>query len=64
MIIGALLVERLMERVSYSKLLKRINYSAAFGVLAFALPLIIFSSAPKQIFMILYLLYYIVPTQV
>ncbi len=54
MIIGALLVEKLMDRVSYSKLLKRINYTAAFGVLAFALPLIGFSSVPNQVFVLIY----------
>lgn len=54
MIIGALLVKRVMERVSYSKLLRRINYSTAIGVLAFALPLLVFSGVPDQIFILVY----------
>lgn len=54
MIIGALLVEKIMEKISYSKLLKRINYSASIGVLAFAVPLFTFNDIPNQLFITIY----------
>lgn len=54
MIIGALYVKKVMERVSYSKLLKTINFLTGLGALAFGLPLIISSDVPNQIFILIY----------
>jgi len=54
MIIGALLVNKIIGKISYSKLLKRISYSTGFGVIAFALPLLIFSETPTRNFILIY----------
>lgn len=54
MIIGALLVKRIMEKVSYSKLLKRISYLAGLWVLMFSLPPVVFPCIPGQYFVLIY----------
>ncbi|MFW6287299.1 MAG: MFS transporter [bacterium] len=54
MIIGALLIQKLMARISYSKLLKKINYTICVGILGFAMPLLLFSTVPHLIFVLIY----------
>ena len=54
MIIGALLVKKVMARTSYTKLLKKINYSVLLLVLVFMLPMIVSSTVPTQIFILIY----------
>jgi MFS family permease len=54
MLIGALLIKKVMGRISYSKLLKRISYSTGLLVVVFSIPLIIFSSVPAQMFVLIY----------
>ena len=54
MIIGALLTEKIMEKVSYNILIKNINFISAVGVTAFALPIIIFKMSPAPNFIMIY----------
>ncbi|MGM0410601.1 MAG: MFS transporter [Bacillota bacterium] len=54
MIIGALLVNKIMEKISYYKLLKIINLLAIIGVIAFAIPLIFTKNIPPQSFILIY----------
>ncbi len=54
MITGALLVNKILNKISYDKLLKRINFYSGLGVLMFGLPLLIFKDVPSTIFIIFY----------
>ena len=54
MITGALLVNKILEKISYNNLLKRIGFYSGTGVVAFALPLIIFNTVPNSLFITVY----------
>jgi MFS family permease len=54
MIMGALLTEKIMKKISYNHLIKKITYISAVGVTAFALPIIIFQSTPVSNFILAY----------
>src|SRR6056297_3424126 len=54
MIIGALLTEKIMDRISYNILIKNIAFISAVGVTAFALPVIIFRNIPTTYFILVY----------
>lgn len=54
MIIGALLTEKIMDKISYNILIKNIAFISAVGVTAFALPIIIFKIAPAPNFILSY----------
>lgn len=54
MIIGSLLTEKIMARISYNILIKKITFITAFGVAAFALPILIFNKRPDYNFILYY----------
>jgi len=54
MITGALLVNKILEKISYNNLLKRIGFYSGTGVVALALPLIIFNTVPNSLFITIY----------
>lgn len=54
MIIGALLTDRLLKKVNYSKLLSFIIFITGTAVILFVLPMIIFSTVPDQLFVLIY----------
>jgi len=54
MISGALLTEKIMGKISYNILIKNISFITAFGVTAFALPIIIFQNTPDSTFILVY----------
>jgi len=56
MISGALIVKKVVDNYSYSGLLKRISYIIVFMVPAFSAPLLIFSSKPARLFILIYYL--------
>ena len=54
MITGALVVNKVLKNTSYNHLLKKIGFYSGFGVLAFALPLIMISGIPSSNFITIY----------
>ena len=54
MITGALLTEKIMNKLSYNILIKNIIFISAAGVTAFALPIIIFQNIPTSNFILNY----------
>jgi len=54
MILGAVMTDRILNMISYSRLLKRIIFLTGGGVLLFVLPLILFSAAPGELFVLVY----------
>ncbi len=54
MITGALLTEKIMEKVNYNILIKNINFISAVGAAAFALPIILFQNPPASNFILGY----------
>jgi len=54
MITGAFVVNKVLKNTSYNILLKKIGFYSGFGVLAFALPLIIISGIPNSYFITIY----------
>lgn len=54
MITGALLTEKIMNKISYNILIKNIAFISAVGVTAFALPIIIFQNIPTSNFILFY----------
>ena len=54
MITGALVVNKVLKITSYNNLLKKIGFYSGFGVLAFALPLIMISGIPSSNFITIY----------
>ena len=54
MIIGALLTEKMMDKISYNILIKNIAFITAFGVTAFAVPIIVFQNTPASNFILGY----------
>lgn len=54
MIVGAVLTEKIMDKISYNILIKKITFVTAFGVTAFALPIIVFKNTPTPNFILVY----------
>lgn len=54
MILGALFVKRILNYIEYSKLIKKIGFYSSFIVLGFALPLVVISGSPSQVFILFY----------
>ncbi|RCW58723.1 MULTISPECIES: MFS transporter [Halanaerobium] len=54
MILGAILTEKIMNKISYNLLIKNITFVAAVGVTTFALPIIIFQNTPASNFVLTY----------
>ncbi|MFO7814380.1 MAG: MFS transporter [Halanaerobiales bacterium] len=54
MILGALYVKRILNHIEYSTMLKKIGFYSSFVVLGFALPMVIISDSPHQIFILIY----------
>ena len=54
MITGALLTEKIMKKISYNILIKKITFFSAVGVTAFALPIFIFQDIPAPNFILVY----------
>jgi len=54
MIIGAVLTEKIMDKISYNILIKKITFITAVGVTAFALPIIVFKNTPTSNFILVY----------
>ncbi|PUU86803.1 MAG: major facilitator superfamily protein, partial [Halanaerobium sp.] len=54
MIAGALFTEKMMNKLSYNILIKKITFISAFGVTAFGLPVILFNDTPTDNFILVY----------
>jgi MFS family permease len=54
MILGAILTEKIMNKINYNILIKNITFVAAVGVTTFALPIIIFQNTPASNFILTY----------
>jgi len=54
MITGALLTEKIMNKISYNILIKNITFISAVGAAAFALPIFIFQNTPASNFILAY----------
>lgn len=54
MIIGAVLTEKIMKKISYNILIKKIAFITGFGAAAFALPIIVFQKTPDSVFILCY----------
>lgn len=54
MIVGALLTEKIMKKISYNILIKNIAFISAVGVTAFAVPIIVFQNTPASNFILVY----------
>ncbi|MGM0602410.1 MAG: MFS transporter [Bacillota bacterium] len=54
MILGAFMTDRILNMISYSKLLKKIIFLTGGGVILFVLPLIFYSEVPEEFYILIY----------